>query len=367
MRVALAHEWLVRYAGSERVLEALLEIFPGADLFTTMIEPAKMPPTLRSAQTSFIQHLPGSRSHHEWFVPLMPLAWRRTKIPADVDLVLSSSHCCAKAVRPPAGVPHICYCHTPIRYAWDFEAERQRFPAPLRLPARLAMAWFRHWDRAVSPRVTHFVANSSAVKERIERYYGREAEVVHPPVRTEFFTPGGERGDRFLFVGRLTGYKHPELVVEAFADLPFEVDIVGRGSMLEALRARATANVHFLPHVSDDELRTLYRRARALVYPIEEDFGIVMAEAQACGTPVIGLARGGASDIVEPGAGGWLLESQDVGELRAAVRRAALEDLDQGPIRTSAERFSFDRFRSAMSEIVTGVVGEGVTLSNGSG
>jgi glycosyltransferase involved in cell wall biosynthesis len=364
VRVALAHEWLVRYAGSERVLEALLEIFPGADLFTTILEPTKMPPTLRSAQTSFIQHLPGSHSHHEWFVPLMPLAWRRTKIPADVDLVLSSSHCCAKAVRPPAGVPHICYCHTPIRYAWDFETERQRFPAPLRPAARLMMAWFRHWDRAVSPRVTHFVANSGAVKERIERFYGRDAEVVHPPVRTEFFTPGDERGERFLFVSRLTGYKHPELVVKAFAELPFEIDIVGRGSMLESLRARATANVHFLPQVSDDELRTLFRRARAFVYPIEEDFGIVMAEAQACGTPVIGLARGGARDIVEPGVGGWLIESQEVIELRSAVRRAAIEELDPAPIRASAERFSFERFRFAMSEIVAGVVGDRDSAQN---
>lgn len=364
MRVALAHEWLVRYAGSERVLEALLEVFPGADLFTTILEPTKMPPTLRSAHTSFIQHLPGSRSHHEWFVPLMPLAWRRTKIPADVDLVVSSSHCCAKAVRPPAGVPHICYCHTPIRYAWDFNAERQRFPALLRLPARLMMAWFRHWDRKTSSRVTHFIANSNAVKDRIARYYGREAEVVHPPVRTEFFTPGDERGERFLFVSRLTGYKHPELVVEAFSELPFELDIVGRGSMLESLRAHATANVHFLPHVSDEELRTLYRRARALVYPIEEDFGIVMAEAQACGTPVVGLARGGAGDIVEPGVSGWLIENQDVGELRAAIRRAALEELDPVPIRAGAERFSLDRFRSAIGEIVANVVGDRASAQN---
>jgi len=366
VRVALAHEWLVRYAGSERVLEALLEIFPGADLYTTILEPARMPPTLRSANTSFIQHLPGSHTHHEWFVPLMPLAWRRTRLPDDIDLVISSSHCCAKAIRPPAGVPHICYCHTPIRYAWDFEAERRRFPAPLRPVARLMMAWFRHWDRAVSPRVTHFVANSSAVKGRIERFYGRDAEVVHPPVRTDFFTRGDERGERFLFVSRLTGYKRPELVVEAFAELPFAIDIVGRGPLLESLQARATENVRFLPQISDEDLRTLYRRARALVYPIEEDFGIVMAEAQGCGTPVIGLARGGARDIVEPGISGWLIESQEVGELRSAVRQAAGEELDPVAIRAGAERFSFARFRAAMSEIVEAVTGE-TELAGGSG
>ena len=366
MRVALAHEWLVRYAGSERVLEALLEIFPGADLYTTILEPARMPPILCSAKTSFIQHLPGSHTHHEWFVPLMPLAWRCTKLPDDIDLVISSSHCCAKAIRPPAGVPHICYCHTPIRYAWDFEAERQRFPAPLRPVARLMMAWFRHWDRAVSPRVTHFVANSSAVKRRIEQFYGRDAEVVHPPVRTDFFTPGDERGERFLFVSRLTGYKHPELVVEAFAELPFEIDIVGRGPLFESLQARATENVRFLPQVSDEDLRALYRRARALVYPVEEDFGIVMAEAQACGTPVIGLARGGACDIIEPGVSGWLIESQDVGELRSAVRQADREELDPVVIRAGAERFSLAGFRAAMREIVEAVTGE-TELVGGSG
>lgn len=359
MRVALAHEWLVRYAGSERVLEALLEIFPGAGLYTTILEPARMPPTLRSAKTSFIQHLPGSHTHHEWFVPLMPLAWRCTRLPDDIDLVISSSHCCAKAIRPPAGVPHICYCHTPIRYAWDFETERQRFPAPLRSISRLMMAWFRHWDRAVSPRVTHFVANSSAVKRRIEQFYGRGAEVVHPPVRTDFFTPGDERGERFLFVSRLTGYKHPELVVEAFAELPFEIDIVGRGPLLESLQARATENVRFLPQISDEDLRTLYRRARALVFPIEEDFGIVMAEAQACGTPVVGLARGGALDIVEQGATGWLIGRQELGELRSAVVNAAREELDPEQIRRAGERFSVARFQSAIREIVNEVVSEG--------
>ena len=352
MRVALAHDWLVRYAGSERVLEALLEIFPAADLYTTILEPARVQSDLHAANTSFIQHLPGSHAHHEWFVPLMPLAWRLTTLPDNVDLVISSSHCCAKAVRPPAGVPHLCYCHTPIRYALDFEAERQRFPTPLRPAARLLMARLKHWDRAVAPRVTHFVANSSAVKERIERFYGRDAEVVHPPVRTEFFTPGGERGERFLFVSRLTGYKHPELVVEAFAELPFEIDIVGRGSLLESLRASATTNVRFLPQVSDEDLRSLYRRARALVYPIEEDFGIVMAEAQACGTTVIGLSAGGALDIVEHGVTGWLIGRQDPRELRAAVVEAASEGLDTAAIRRAGERFSIERFQSAMREIV---------------
>jgi len=350
--VAIAHEWLVVYAGSERVAEALAGAFPGAALLTTMEVDARMPAILHGARTSFLQHVPGAKDHHEWMVPLMPLAWRFLPVPADVDAVVSSSHACAKGVRVPAGVPHVCYCHTPMRYAWDFESERGRFPAPIRPFARAGMRWFRAWDRQTAERVTRFVANSEAVRGRIQRFYGRDADVVHPPVRTDYFTPGGERGDGFLYVGRLTGYKRPDLVVEAFRGLPYELVVVGGGSALPELRRGAPANVRFVERASDEELRDLYRGARALVYPVDEDFGIVMAEAQACGTPVLGLARGGALDIVRPGQTGWLLERQDVGALQAAIRRAADEDFDAAAIRRSAERFGIAHFQAAMRAVV---------------
>jgi glycosyltransferase involved in cell wall biosynthesis len=354
LRVTIAHEWLVRYAGSERVVAELLRVFPGARLLTTVVARNAVPNALRAAEPSFLQAIPGATRHHEWLLPLMPLAWRLRAPVRDADLVISSSHACAKAVRAAPGTPHLCYCHTPMRYAWDFEAERERFPRALRPLARPGMAWFRRWDRSTARRVTRFVANSSAVARRIESSYGRPARVVHPPVRTDFFTPGGQREDFFLYVGRFVGYKRPDLVVDAFAGLPeLRLVMVGEGPLEPALRARATPNVSFRGTPDDEELRSLYRSARALVYPVDEDFGIAMAEAQACGTPVVGLASGGALDILVPGRTGWLLGEQSVEKLRAAVRRAAAEELDSGVIAENARRFSAARFRREIIEAAT--------------
>jgi glycosyltransferase involved in cell wall biosynthesis len=350
-RVAIAHEWLVTYAGSERCVAELLAVYPEAVLVTTILEPESVPPPLRRARPSVLQRVPAASRHHEWLVPLMPLAWRLRR-PLDVDVVISSSHACAKAVRTAPGTPHICYCHTPMRYAWDFDAERERFPRLLRPPARAGMAWFRRWDRKTAERVTQFVANSSAVARRIERAFGRTARVVHPPVDTEFFTPNGSRDDYFLYVGRLVGYKRPDLVVAAFAGLPHRLVVVGDGQQRSALESSATPNVSFVGNVDDSHLRDLYRGARALVYPVEEDFGIVMAEAQACGTPVIGFAEGGAADIVEPGRTGWLIEEQTVPALRDAIQKAASERLDGDDVAARAQRFSRQRFRDEFRALV---------------
>jgi len=346
LRVAIAHEWLVRYAGSERCVAEMLEIFPHARLLTTVVDASGLPPPLGRAEPSFLQHVPGATRHHEWFLPLMPLAWKLRPIVRDVDLVISSSHACAKGVRTERETPHLCYCHTPMRYAWDFDSERERFPKAVRPFARAGMSWFRRWDRKTAERVTRFAANSTAVAQRIRKVFARNAEVIHPPVRTEFFTPGGMRADFFLYVGRFVSYKRPDLVVEAFAGLPeHRLVVVGDGPLGSALVARATPNVSFLEAPDDDALRDLYRSARALVYPVDEDFGIAMAEAQACGTPVIGLAAGGAVDIVEPGRTGWLVPEQSVDDVRNAVRRAAVEELDTDEIAKSAQRFSSARFR----------------------
>ena len=358
MRVAVAHEWLIRHAGSERCVEQMLATFPGARLLTTLVRPEALPPDLRDAEPSFLQHLPGSTRYHEWLVPLMPLAWRTRKPVRDVDLLISSSHACAKGVRADPGIPHLCYCHTPMRYAWDFDAEASRFPAPVRPVARIGMAWFRRWDRKSSERVDRFLANSTAVAGRIETSYGRSATILHPPVDTDYFTPDGERDGHFLYVGRLTGYKQPELVVRAFEGLPYSLKVVGSGPLEQKLRAQASDNVSFLGQVGPTELRDLYRSARALVFPVEEDFGVAMAEAQACGTPVIALNRGGAVDIVEDGVTGWLLDEATKETVRRAVLRAAREELDEDRMRRSAERFSAERFRAGLSaaadELVAG-------------
>jgi glycosyltransferase involved in cell wall biosynthesis len=358
-RVAIAHDWMTTYAGSERCVEQMLREFPDADLLVSVVRPAALPAPLRRARPSLLQRIPGAAGHHEYLLPLMPAAWWLHRPPPEVDVVISSSHACAKGVRAPAGAAHLCYCYTPMRYAWDFGAERGRFPPAVRPAAYAAMAAMRRWDRASARRVDRFLAISSAVARRIRRAYGRDAGVLHPPVRTDFFTPAPAGGqDYFLFVGRLVAYKRPDLVVEAFRDLPYRLVVVGRGPMESGLRARAGANVAFRSALDDAALRDLYRGARALVYPGEEDFGLVMAEAQACGTPVIAFAGGGALDIVRPGETGWLLQDHRADLLRAAVRRAARGDLDpEGIAATTAARFSVDRFRHGIRAAVDEVAG----------
>jgi glycosyltransferase involved in cell wall biosynthesis len=354
MRVAIAHDWIIKRGGSERCVEAMRSAFSGASVLTTLLDPDAVP-LLRDARTSFLQRIPGASKHHEWLLPLMPLAWKTMAV-SDADLVISSSHSCAKAVRVPKGVPHLCYCYTPMRYAWDFESERTRFPRPVRALARQGMRGFRAWDRRSAARVTEFIAISAAVADRIRRFYGRSAEVIHPPVRTDYFTPGGERGDDFLYVGRLVSYKRADLVVDAFSGLPYRLRVVGTGHLEKELRARAAPNVTFLGEVADEQLLELYRSARALVFPANEDFGIAMAEAQACGTPVISLREGGAADIVTSGETGWLIEEAGIEDVRQAVRRAADEALDTTVIRARAERFSQERFVAEIREAARRVV-----------
>jgi glycosyltransferase involved in cell wall biosynthesis len=359
VRVAIAHDWMVSHSGSERCVEELLVEFPGSRLLTTVMKSARLPPALRFAQPSFLQHVPGAVAHHDWFLPVMPIAWSVRRRIRDADVVVSSSHACAKAVRYEPGIPHVCYCHTPMRYAWGFEAPGGRVPSSLAAPMAWAMTTFRRWDRRTAQRVTHFVANSTAVAERIRNAYGREAQVVFPPVRTDFFTPNGSRAhDRFLFVGRLISYKRPNLIVEAFRDLPYELLIVGSGPLEDSLRRSAPANVTFLGAVDDETLRELYRTSRALVFPGEEDFGIAMAEAQACGTPVIAFRRGGARDIVEDRTTGWLIDEQDVRSLRNAIRTAATVELDPAGISRRAQRFASAEFRAQMRSVVEAAVAE---------
>jgi glycosyltransferase involved in cell wall biosynthesis len=347
VRVAIAHEWLVRYAGSEQCVAEMLRLFPDARLLTTLLRADALPHEFARAEPSFLQRVPGATSRHEWFLPLMPIAWQVHRV-RDVDVVISSSHACANAVGVAPGIPHLSYCHTPMRYAWDFAAEAGRFPTALRPAARVLMGGFRRWDRKVAERVTRFVANSSAVASRIERFYGRRATVVHPPVRTEFFTPGGDRGDEFLYVGRLVGYKRADLAVEAVRDLPHRLLVVGGGADEARLRREAPPNVTFLGSVPDEELRRLYRSARAVLAPGVEDFGIAMAEAQACGTPVIAAGEGGAADIVVDGTTGWLVPGGDLQALRRAVMQAAVEELDPGVSHANAQRFSREHFREAL-------------------
>ncbi len=358
-QIAVAHEWLVSYAGSERVVKELLTAFDTPRLVTTMARYASFPEEFGHAEPSFLQRVPGAIDHHEWMLPLMPLSWRVRPELTDVEAVVSSSHACAKAVKVATGVPHLCYCHTPMRYAWDFTSERSRFPRAVRPAAQAMMAGFRRWDRSTASRVTRFVANSTAVAQRIQRHYGRTPSVIHPPVDTEYFTPaenGSPAGADFVYVGRLVSYKRADLAVAAFENSPHRLTVVGEGHLKQELMARAGSNVTFAGKVDDATLRDLYRRSRAMVFPADEDFGISMAEAQACGTPVVSVRRGGALDIVEPGRTGVLAEPDDVADLRRAIDVAATTEWDRAAIRDSVERFSATSFRKRMRDAVVEMI-----------
>jgi glycosyltransferase involved in cell wall biosynthesis len=352
MNVAIAHEWLLTYGGSERCVEQMLEEFNVTKLLTALVRPDALPPSFRTARPTLLQHLPGAVDHHEWTLPLLPFAWAALPAISDVDIVISSSHSCAKSVRIAPGIPHVCYCHTPMRYAWHWEEERKRLPAALQPAGRLAMSAFRRWDRWTAQNVDRMVANSSAVAERIRRFYGLDSAVVHPPVKTDFFRPGEGERHGFLHVGRLVSYKRADLVVEAFRGLPHELTVVGTGQLENELRATAPGNVRFIRSVTDEELRELYRSSLGLVFPGVEDFGIVMAEAQACGTPVIASAAGGARDIIRDDSG-WLLEKPTIESIREAVALAAREPFQAEDIAAAAAaRFSEERFRTELRAVV---------------
>lgn len=360
VRVAIAHEWLVQYAGSERCVEQLLAEFPDARLLTTISHPPSMPEVFHRARPSILQRIPGARRRHGWLLPLMPLAWRMRRPIDDVDVVISSSHAASRAVRVRRGIPHISYTYTPMRYAWEFELEKERFPTWSLPVAGPLMAMFRRWDRRKAAGVAGIIAISEDIRARIGRCYGRDAKVIHPPVNTEFFTPGdeGSRGQHFLFAGRMVAYKRPDLVIEAFRELPhLTLRMVGTGPMLDELRRAAPPNVEFLGSISDELLREEYRSARAMIFCAHEDFGIVMVESLACGTPVIALRRGGAMDIVDHGRTGWLIADQTVKLLRTAVEVATETTLDSTELRASAERFSQAEFRRKMRAVVEEAAG----------
>ncbi len=362
LRIALVHEWLTTLGGSDRVLLALHELFPSAPVYTSLYAPDRLPEPFRAmnVHTTWLQSLPGAVDRHRLLVPLMPLAFRSLDLHG-FQVVLTSSHACAKGVRVDPDAIHICYCHTPMRYAWDLDSEYVGgMPLLARPAARATLAWLRRWDRAAAQRVDHFIANSQFVADRIRRHYGRDATVIHPPVDVEFFTPDGSAEKQqhdpfFLVVSRLVPYKRVDLGVQAFNQLGWPLVVVGRGPEAARLRAMARPNVKFVGEVSDEQLRDYYRRCRALVFPGEEDFGIVPVEVQACGRPLIAYARGGALETVVPGRTGVFFDSQTVEALVPAVRSFDPEAFDPTVIRCHAERFSRRKFHEQVMAFVDSV------------
>jgi glycosyltransferase involved in cell wall biosynthesis len=354
-RVAVAHDWLTIPGGSEQVVLELLEMFPQAELFTSVYDPRPWPAriTERPVHASFLNRIPGATRHYPKLLPLMNRAFRSFDL-SGFDLVLSSSHACAKNVRTPPGALHVCYCHTPMRYAWEegfLEGEQVGRAARLVLPALLA--WLRRQDLAGSRGPDAFVANSTHVAERIARYYGRESEVVNPPVDVEHFLGLARApGDYYLAFGRVVPYKRVDLAVAACGRLGRRLIVAGDGRALAGLRAGAAAGAEFPGKVSDPERDLLFAGARALLFPGEEDFGIVPVEAQAAGVPVIAYGVGGARETVVDGRTGVLFAAQTGAGVAAAIERFEGLALDAEDARENARRFDRARFQARMGEAI---------------
>ncbi len=349
-RVVLAHDWLTGMRGGERVLETLCRLFPNAEIVTLLAKRDAVSETIRRHRllTSPLQQIPGIEKHYRYWLPLFPLAIDLLKLPP-CDLVISTSHCAAKSVRPPPGALHVCYCFTPMRYAWLFHDEYLgRLPFVSRLAIQPMLAALRVWDRRTANRVHRFVAISRHVRERIERFYDRSADVVYPPVNTDYWTPAADTGavsrDFDLLVSALVPYKRVDLAVETYRQSGQRLDIVGSGGDLGRLRAMASPNIVFHGRLPDAMVRDLYRRCRMLIFPGEEDFGIVPLEAQACGRPVVAFARGGALETVDPAISGVFFTEQTTSALAAAVETCRQRTWEPAAIRRHALRFATEVF-----------------------
>ncbi len=362
LKVALVHDWLTGMRGGEKCLEVLCKSFPDATLYTLIHRQGALSPAIEAMdiRTSPLQRLPGVIRHYRKLLPLMPLA-TRAWTPQGVDLVVSLSHCVAKAVRVPSGVPHVCYCFTPMRYAWQgqeayLESWHDR---PLRkAAAKLLLSRMRQWDRNSSRGVSHFVAISETVRTRIATCYGRDSRVISPPVDTEFYRPDPriEREPFYLCISALVPYKHLDHAVTACSILGRKLVVIGDGDDRPRLQRQAGPNVQFLGWQPDDVIRDHYRRCKALLFPGEEDFGIVPVEALACGAPVIALGVGGAAETVDSTVGHLyegsspesLMEAIEEWETRAEPSVALLA-------RRKAEAYALPRFRERLLGLLEAV------------
>jgi glycosyltransferase involved in cell wall biosynthesis len=366
VRVALVHDWLTGMRGGERALDELCALFPDADLYTLVHVPGSTSKRIenRKVFASPLSRLPGAAQHYRKLLPLFPWAIQHFRL-QDYELVLSSSHAVAKGVRPPPGAVHLCYCFTPMRYVWD-QADAYLGRGLRRALARPLLSYLRSFDVRTSgaDHVHRFVAISRCVADRIARHYRRDASVVYPPVDIDRLRPDGRPPDDFyLLVGGFVPYKREDLALQAFRRLSGRLLVAGDGPTRAALAARAPSNVTFLGRVTDTELSRLYARCRGLIYPQEEDFGIVAVEAQACGRPVIALGRGGALETVVPlgtrqsasaAPTGIVFEPQSAEGLAQAVERFEREEraFDPQAIRAHAEGFAADRFRAEIRKEV---------------
>lgn len=363
MKVAIVHYWLVGMRGGERVLEELLRVYPQADIFTHVADPSRLSQLIRekSLTETFIARLPFARRHYKRYLGFMPRALEELDL-SGYDLVISSESGPAKGVIPPPTARHICYVHSPMRYIWD---NYNQYADTLGLVGRVYFSRVAHslrqWDVTTAQRVDRFVANSSFVADRIKRYYGRDADVLNPPVDIESYTLPNDvpRRDYYLFVSELVPYKRADLVVEAFKECDRSLKVVGDGAQRVDLMRDLPPNVELLGRVDQERLPKLYQDAKALIFPAEEDFGIVPLEAMACGTPVLAYGRGGVRDSVVDGETGLYFDRQDPAAVRDTVERFESfgeNRFDPRQLNTHARSFNGERFRMRFKEIADSVL-----------
>ena len=350
MKIAFVHDYLNQYGGAERVLEVLCELFPHAPIYTTLYDAQATRQAFsgRTVRTSFMQRLPFVTKYHHAFPFLMPLAMEQFDL-SSFDVVLSVSHSFAKGIITNPGTRHICYCLTPPRYLWDDSHKYvSEFKHPLFIKKLLPpfLSYLRIWDREASLRPNELVGISQFVQQRIKKYYAREASLLYPPVSVENFSVASGPGSYFLMVGRLVTYKKFDLAIEAFNTLGWPLKIVGTGVDLKRLKKMAKPNIEFLGQVGDKELSRIYQDAKALIFPQEEDFGIVPLEAMASGRPVIAYRGGGAVETVADGVTGVFFDEQTLEPLLSALEKFSTMHFDAQACRSQAEKFDVEVFKS---------------------
>ena len=359
MRIAIVHDWLPLYGGAERVLEQMLEVFPEADLYS-MVEfvPENQRAFLKGKQvkTSFIQKLPRYKTQYRNYLPLMPLAVEQFDM-SSYDLVISSSYAVAKGVITGPNQLHICMCYSPIRYAWDLQNQylnetglNKGWKSPI---ARLILHYIRLWDNRTVNGVDEWIAISKFIARRIHKVYRRDSSVIYPPVDFHGFSLATLKEDFYFTASRMVPYKRIDLIVEAFSQMPErKLIVIGEGPEFDKIKAKAGSNVQLLGYQPFAVMREHMQKARAFIFAAEEDFGIVPVEAQACGTPVIALRKGGALETVVEGQTGVFFDQQTPSSLKAAVERFEQMKFDPLLIRKNTERFSAERFRAEFKAFV---------------
>lgn len=364
LKIAIVHDWLFEYAGAERVLEQLLELFPHAELFAVC---EALPVSSRHflkgrvVQTTFIQKLPAVRKLYRYYLPLMPLAIEQLDL-KKFDVILSSSHCVAKGVLTGPHQVHICLCYSPMRYAWDLSHQYLgggKFGTVRQAIARYLLHRLRIWDYRTANGVDEFIAISKYIARRIQKVYGRTSTVVYPPVDTKTFTLQSQKEDYYFTASRLVPYKRVDLIVEAFANMPQrKLIVVGNGPEMKKIASMVTPNVNLLGYQEPSKVCELLRSAKAFVFAAEEDFGIAPLEAQACGTPVIAYGRGGALETIISNETGIFFDSQTADSIRETVTRFERQQKQFQPslIRANAERYSIQRFRTEIYNAITRAV-----------